>query len=47
LADEKINRTLDVSKAHYGQIEHVNGPSKVIAWDKSEVKVTGTLGDNT
>jgi DUF4097 and DUF4098 domain-containing protein YvlB len=47
LADEKINRSLDVSKAPYVQIEHVNGSAKVIAWDKSEVKVTGTLGDST
>jgi DUF4097 and DUF4098 domain-containing protein YvlB len=47
LADEKINRSLDVSKAPYVQIEHVNGSAKVIAWDKSEVKVTGTLGDKT
>jgi DUF4097 and DUF4098 domain-containing protein YvlB len=47
LADEKINRSLDVSKTPYVQIEHVNGSAKVIAWDKSEVKVTGTLGDRT
>jgi DUF4097 and DUF4098 domain-containing protein YvlB len=47
LAGEKINRSLDVSKAPYVQIEHVNGSAKVIAWDKSEVKVTGTLGDKT
>jgi len=47
LADEKINRTLDVSTTPYVQIEHVNGAAKVIAWDKSEVKVTGTLGDRT
>jgi hypothetical protein len=47
LADEKINRSLDVSKTPYVQIEHVNGSAKVIAWDKSEVKVTGSLGDRT
>jgi len=47
LADEKINRSLDVSKTPYVQIEHINGSAKVIAWDKSEVKVTGTLGDRT
>jgi DUF4097 and DUF4098 domain-containing protein YvlB len=47
LADENINRSLDVSKAPYVQIEHVNGSAKVIAWDKSEVKVIGTLGDST
>lgn len=47
LADEKVNSSLDVSKTPYVQIEHVNGEAKVIAWDKSEVKVTGTLGDRT
>jgi DUF4097 and DUF4098 domain-containing protein YvlB len=47
LADEKIDRSLDVSKTPYVQIEHVNGSAKVIAWDKSEVKVTGTLGERT
>ena len=46
-AAEKINRSLDVSKTPYVQIEHVNGSVKVIAWDKSEVKITGTLGDST
>jgi DUF4097 and DUF4098 domain-containing protein YvlB len=46
-AAEKINRSPDVSKTPYVQIEHVNGSVKVIAWDKSEVKITGTLGDST
>jgi DUF4097 and DUF4098 domain-containing protein YvlB len=47
LADEKVDRSLDVSKTPYVQIEHVNGSAKVIAWDKSEVKVTGRLGERT
>jgi DUF4097 and DUF4098 domain-containing protein YvlB len=47
LADEKVNRSLEVSKTPYVQIEHVNGSAKVIAWDKSEIKVTGLLGDKT
>lgn len=47
LADEKLNRSLDVSKTPYVQIEHVNGSAKVVAWDKSEVKVTGYLGERT
>ena len=47
LADEKINRTLDVSTTPYVQIEHVNGSAKVIAWDKSAVKVMGRLGERT
>lgn len=46
-ADEKINRSLDVSKTPYVQIEHINGFAKVIAWDKSEIKVIGTLGNRT
>lgn len=45
LAAEKINRSLDVSTNPYVQIEHVNGSAKVIAWDQSEVKVTGRLGE--
>ena len=47
LADENINRSLEVSNTPYVQIEHVNGDVKVIAWDKYEIKVTGTLGDRT
>lgn len=47
LAGEKINRSLDVSSNPYVQIEHVNGEAKVVAWDKSEVKITGTLSDRT
>ena len=47
LANEKIYSSLDVSKTPYVQIEHVNGSAKIIAWDKSEVKVTGTLSDRT
>ncbi|MFT5837741.1 MAG: DUF4097 and DUF4098 domain-containing protein YvlB [Flavobacteriales bacterium] len=47
LAEEKINRSLDVSTTPYVQIEHVNGSAKVIAWDKSEVKVEGRLSERT
>jgi DUF4097 and DUF4098 domain-containing protein YvlB len=47
LAAEKINRSLEVSKTPYIQIEHTNGSAKVIAWDKSEVKVMGRLGERT
>jgi DUF4097 and DUF4098 domain-containing protein YvlB len=47
LAEEKINRSLDVSTTPYIQIEHVNGSAKVIAWDKSEVKVEGRLSERT
>lgn len=47
LGNENINRSLDVSVNPYVQIEHVNGSAKVMAWDKSEVKVTGRLGDRT
>jgi DUF4097 and DUF4098 domain-containing protein YvlB len=47
LAKEKIERSFEVSKNPYVQIEHINGSARVIAWDKLEVKVTGTLGDKT
>jgi DUF4097 and DUF4098 domain-containing protein YvlB len=47
LAKEKIERSFEVSKNPYIQIEHINGSARVIAWDKLEVKVTGTLGDKT
>ena len=47
LAGEKVDRSLDVSKTPYVQIEHINGSAKVIAWDKSEVKVMGSLGERT
>jgi DUF4097 and DUF4098 domain-containing protein YvlB len=47
LAEEKINRSLDVSTTPYIQIEHINGSAKVIAWDKSEVKVEGRLSERT
>lgn len=47
LAEEKIDRSLEVSTKPYVQIEHVNGSAKVISWDKSEVKVKGTLSDRT
>lgn len=46
-AEEKVDRSLDTSDNPYVQIEHVNGSAKVIAWDKSEVKVAGTLSDRT
>lgn len=47
LADQKVDRSLEVSKAPYVQIEHVNGSAKVIAWDQLEVKVAGTLSERT
>ncbi|MFT6343422.1 MAG: DUF4097 and DUF4098 domain-containing protein YvlB [Paraglaciecola sp.] len=47
LAKEKIDRSFEVSKNPYIQIEHINGSAKVIAWDKFEVKITGTLGEKT
>lgn len=47
IASEEINRSLEVSNNPYVQIEHVNGKAKIVAWDRSEVKVTGTLGDRT
>ena len=44
---EKIDKTLTVSPSSYISIEHVNGQAKIEAWDKSEITVKGTLGDQT
>lgn len=47
IAGENIDKTLAVSPNSYVNIEHVNGQAKIIAWDQSEIRVSGTLGDNT
>ncbi|MGS2719097.1 DUF4097 family beta strand repeat-containing protein [Paraglaciecola aestuariivivens] len=47
LANEKVDQSMDVSATPYVVIEHVNGSAKVTAWDKSQVKVMGTLGEKT
>jgi DUF4097 and DUF4098 domain-containing protein YvlB len=47
LAGEKIERSLDVSQESYITVEHVNGLADIQAWDKSEVRVKGTLGNQT
>ncbi|WP_299079899.1 hypothetical protein [uncultured Paraglaciecola sp.] len=47
LATEKVDKSLAVSESPYVQIEHINGSAKVMAWDKSEVRVVGTLGERT
>lgn len=44
---EKIDKTLDTSSSPKIDIQHVNGQADIRVWDKSQVKVTGELGDST
>lgn len=46
-ASEQVNRIADVDEDAFIKIEHVNGEATIKAWDKKQVKVVGTLGDNT
>jgi DUF4097 and DUF4098 domain-containing protein YvlB len=46
-AKESVNETLEADEKGYVKIEHLNGSAKIHAWDKAEVKVQGTLGENT
>lgn len=47
LAGQQVDQSKDTSKRPYVQIEHLNGKAEVVGWDKSEVKVTGELSDQT
>ena len=47
LAGEKVERLLDTSQSPKLDIEHVNGKAAIRGWDKSQVQVSGELGDNT
>jgi DUF4097 and DUF4098 domain-containing protein YvlB len=47
IANEKVDRSLEVASDVYVKIEHVNGMAQIQSWDKNEVKVTGRLGDRT
>jgi hypothetical protein len=44
---EKVDKTLDTSSSPKIDIQHVNGQADIRVWDKSQVRVTGELGDNT
>lgn len=46
-AGEKVDKTLDTSSSPKVDIEHVNGKADIRVWDKSQVRVTGELGDDT
>lgn len=46
-AGEKVDKTLDSSSSPKVDIEHVNGKADIRVWDKSQVRVTGELGDDT
>ena len=46
-AQEKIDRTLDVSPDGVVEIGNVSGSVEVTGWDRKEVHVTGTLGEGT
>lgn len=46
-AGEAVDRTIGTGDSPRVDIEHINGQAEIRGWDKSEVRVTGTLGDNT
>lgn len=46
-AEEAVDRTIETSDSPRVDIEHINGKAEIRGWDKSEVRVSGTLGDNT
>ncbi|MFT2089798.1 DUF4097 family beta strand repeat-containing protein [Paraglaciecola sp. 2405UD69-4] len=46
-AGEQIDRIADVDQDAFIKIEHVNGKANIKGWDKNQVRVVGTLGDNT
>jgi DUF4097 and DUF4098 domain-containing protein YvlB len=44
---QKVDETLQADSDGYVEIEHVNGNARIQGWSNNEVKVVGTLGDNT
>ena len=46
-AGEKVDKTIDTSASPKVDIEHINGKADIRVWDKSQVRVTGELGDQT
>ena len=46
-AGEKVDKTIDTSSSPKVDIEHINGKADIRVWDKSQVRVTGELGDQT
>lgn len=47
LAQQQVDESLKADANSLVEIEHVEGEMKVIAWDKNEVSVEGTLGERT
>ena len=46
-AGEMVDKTIDTSSSPKVDIEHVNGKAEIRVWDKSQVRVTGELGERT
>ncbi|MCW8109155.1 DUF4097 family beta strand repeat-containing protein [Alteromonas ponticola] len=46
-AGQKVDQTMDTTETPFVKIEHMNGKAVLKGWDKSEVRVTGELGDQT
>ncbi|BFT31780.1 hypothetical protein D210916BOD24_29560 [Alteromonas sp. D210916BOD_24] len=47
MAGERVDKTIDTSASPKIDIEHVNGKADIRVWDKSQVRVSGELGDRT
>lgn len=45
-ADEEINQTLDADKNGQVNVSNLSGSVEVIGWNRSQVEVTGELGDD-
>lgn len=46
-AQERVEQTISTSQQPWIKITHINGDIEVKTWANAEVKVTGTLGENT
>ena len=46
-AGEKVDKTIDTSSSPKIDIEHIDGKADIRVWGKSQVRVTGELGDQT
>ncbi|MGQ8365555.1 DUF4097 family beta strand repeat-containing protein [Glaciecola sp. 1036] len=47
MAKTQVNKTLDADPNSIVEIEHTAGKARIEGWDKNQVKVEGTLGDDT
>lgn len=45
-ADQEVNRTLPADPKAVIEIENVSGSIEIYGWDRDEVQVTGTIGDD-